>query len=96
MTERPRRERADDAIAAFGRRLAEAREAAGMTQAQVAERLGTNLPNYQRIEHGLQNVTLTTIVRLGGVLSVEPATLLTAPRSPDIRAPGRPKRPEPI
>lgn len=40
------------------RRIAEQREHAGLTQADVAERTGMTVNNYQRIEHGQQNVTI--------------------------------------
>jgi transcriptional regulator with XRE-family HTH domain len=36
----------------FGQRLREARERAGLTQAQVAERLGLRQTHISRVEHG--------------------------------------------
>jgi transcriptional regulator with XRE-family HTH domain len=69
-----------------GRRIAELRTNAGLTQAEVAEYLTTTVSNYQRIEHGLQNLTIRTLVRIGGVLGVPAASLFDKPKT---RAPGR-------
>lgn len=65
-------------MARVGRRLAELREAAGLTQARAAESLKMNLSNYQRIEHGLQNLSIRTLVRLAGVVGVPVAKLFEA------------------
>jgi transcriptional regulator with XRE-family HTH domain len=83
------------AIEEVGRRVAELRVAAKMTQAQVAEALGTTTPNYVRIEFG-QNVTLKTIVRLAKILGVDRAELLTTPLAPKApRKRGRPRKTPP-
>jgi transcriptional regulator with XRE-family HTH domain len=58
-----------------GRRIAELRSKAGLTQADVAEQLTTTVSNYQRIEHGLQNLTIRTLARIAGVLGVPVAGL---------------------
>jgi transcriptional regulator with XRE-family HTH domain len=76
---------------AVGRRISEVREEAGFTQAQVAERLGTTVSNYQRIEHGLQNTTLGMIFRIANIVKVAPMQLLAPPKRRR-RKPGRPKR----
>jgi transcriptional regulator with XRE-family HTH domain len=59
----------DKVIERVGRRIAELREDAGLTQADVAKRLDTALTNLQRMEHGLQNLTIRTMVKLAGPLA---------------------------
>jgi transcriptional regulator with XRE-family HTH domain len=73
-------------IEQIGRRIAELRTKAGFSQADVAEKLKTTVSNYQRIEHGLQNLTIRTLVRVAGVLGAPTASLLEKPTS---RRPGR-------
>lgn len=48
--------------------LADAREKAGLTQAQLAHILGTRQSNISRIEKGAQNVTLRTLERMAEAL----------------------------
>lgn len=62
-----------------GRRIAQLRRDAGLTQAKLAELLGMAVPNVQRIERGAQNITVQTVARLAAALHVEPAELLKAP-----------------
>jgi transcriptional regulator with XRE-family HTH domain len=61
-------------IEQVGCRIAEAREATGLTQAQVAERVNMTVNNYQRLEHGHQNATIKTLVRIARALDVPVAT----------------------
>jgi transcriptional regulator with XRE-family HTH domain len=78
-------------LASVGRRIGELRAQAGLTQAEAAERFGTAVSNWQRIEHGLQNLTLVTMRRIARALGVEIAALLKAPQTK--RAPpGRPRK----
>ena len=74
-----------------GRRIAEAREAAGRTQEDVASSLGLAPRNYQRIERGEQNLTIKTIVRVANELGVRPIQLWEPPRTQQ-RKPGRPAK----
>ncbi len=74
-----------------GRRLAELRQDQRLTQEQLAERLRMDANNLQRIELGMQNLTLRTIVRLANELDVRPAALLEPPRSRLVRR-GRPPK----
>jgi transcriptional regulator with XRE-family HTH domain len=60
--------------------MAELRERAGLTQAEVAERIGTTVSNYQRIEHGLQNVTLETMARVANAIGVAMVEFFGPPR----------------
>ena len=55
----------------FRRVLIGARIAAGLTQAQLAERLGTTQSAVSRLESGVQTPTLDTLYRLAEVLSVD-------------------------
>ncbi len=72
----PEDERLLDAV---GRRIGELREKAGITQAEAAERFGTTVSNWQRIEHGLQNLTLVTMAKIAHVLGVEMGAILKRP-----------------
>lgn len=67
-------------------RIGEVRRAGGATQEAIAEKLGMAVQNYQRIESGRQNITLSTLARIANVLEVEPAALLEVPTE------GRPRR----
>jgi transcriptional regulator with XRE-family HTH domain len=83
----------DRVVHLVARRIAELRAARGLTQEDVAARLGTATKNYQRIESGQQNLTIRTLARLAAVFEVEPIALWEPPVSPHRRAPGRPRRP---
>jgi transcriptional regulator with XRE-family HTH domain len=72
--------------------MAELREEAGLTQAEVAERTGMNVTNYQRIEHGRQNVTVEMIVRVANALGVKAGELFVPGESSKTRRPGRPRK----
>jgi DNA-binding XRE family transcriptional regulator len=83
----------EEVIKCIGLRIAELRAEAGLTQAQVAEKLSMILGNYQRIEYGLQNLTIQTIVRIAGVLGVPSIALWENPilrKQPAKR--GRPRK----
>jgi transcriptional regulator with XRE-family HTH domain len=49
------------------------------------------LKNYQRIERGLQNLTVKTLVRIAAALDVRIGALFDEPASREVRR-GRPKR----
>lgn len=75
-----------------GRRIAELRENAGYTQADVAERLRTTVPNYQRVEYGAQNVTLETLTKIANALGVTVAEFFSPLEQPKKRnRVGRPR-----
>lgn len=78
-------------MARVGRRIGELREAAGLTQAEAAEELGMTVSNYQRIEHGLQNLSIKTMVSVARVLGV-PVSKLFEGGTSRRRGPGRPKK----
>jgi transcriptional regulator with XRE-family HTH domain len=83
----------DAVIDHVAKRIVELRVQAGMTQAQVAERVGSTVSNYQRIEHGLQNVTVRMMVRVAGAIGVRTAELFEPLRAPKrARTVGRPSK----
>jgi transcriptional regulator with XRE-family HTH domain len=60
-------------------RIAEVRREQGFTQTELADLLGTNLRNLQRIEAG-QNLTLHTLARIAEALGTEPEELVWSSR----------------
>ena len=60
----------------FGERLRLERQRLGLTQDEVAHLAGMNVANYGKIERGIGNPVLHTIVRLAAVLGVDPAVLV--------------------
>lgn len=56
--------------------LAEIRKRKGLTQAQVAERVGVEQPTYQRWEKGKREPSFSQLFELAAVLGVDPASLL--------------------
>jgi transcriptional regulator with XRE-family HTH domain len=55
------------------------RHAASLSAAAAARRVQMHLRHWQKIEAGVVNVTLLTLVRLAVALGVEPRTLLDEP-----------------
>lgn len=66
-----------DAAATFGDRLAGAREAAGMTQADLARRLGVTLESLRSWEDDRSEPRSNRLQMLAGLLNVSIAWLLT-------------------
>jgi transcriptional regulator with XRE-family HTH domain len=66
-------------IEQVGRRIAELRERADLTQAEIAERVEMTVTNYQRIEHGHQNATIATLVKIAGAIGVPVSALWQDP-----------------
>jgi transcriptional regulator with XRE-family HTH domain len=79
----------DRAIKDVGRRIAELRRERGLTQERLAERLGIAANALQRIELGMQNLTVRSLVRLANGFGVPLAALCEPPASRTVR-PGRP------
>ena len=69
--------------------MREVRTERGETQASIAERLGMKVSNYQRMEHGQQNMTLVTLGRVAEALGVPVGALFVRPRG-ERGGPGRP------
>jgi transcriptional regulator with XRE-family HTH domain len=65
-------------VATFGDRLAGAREAAGLTQEQLAQRLGVRLTTLQNWEDDLSEPRGNRLQMLAGMLNVSLRWLLTA------------------
>jgi transcriptional regulator with XRE-family HTH domain len=64
-------------IRALRANLRRQRSVLGLSQEEVAERLGMATRHYQKIESGELNVTMATLCKVADVLRIEPATLLT-------------------
>lgn len=62
-----------------GARIAAVRESAGVTQEDLASRLGITARNVQRVEAGSQNLTLQTIERFVRAMGMDPNVVLTIP-----------------
>lgn len=56
---------------AIAHKLGVAREKAGLSQAQLAEKLGTDQASISRIERGQRNITLETLAKLAKVLGLK-------------------------
>jgi DNA-binding XRE family transcriptional regulator len=54
----------------FGTRCRNARMAAGLTQAQVADAVGISIPTYKKYEQGVSLPNVETTVRIAQVLKV--------------------------
>jgi transcriptional regulator with XRE-family HTH domain len=82
--------------AAFGGRLRQLREAAGLSQAQLAEKAGMHRFSVAKIERGERVPGWDTVLALGKALGV-PCTAFdveegTQPPADAPRGPGRPKK----
>jgi transcriptional regulator with XRE-family HTH domain len=67
---------ASDASRMLGQRVLAERQRVGITQMDAAHLAGLNVAHYGRIERGMGNPNLETLVRLAGVLGVDPAELV--------------------
>ena len=80
---------------AFGRRLAELREAAGLTQATLAEKGGIPLGTIRELEQGRREPLFSNMQKLAAALSVSldgwPAAALPDSPPPTTRERGRPR-----
>lgn len=66
------------AMATFGERLARLRKDAGITQTELARRIGGSQSAISQIEKGERKPSYDTIQQLAGALGVTPAYLLGA------------------
>jgi transcriptional regulator with XRE-family HTH domain len=60
----------------LGERVLAERQRVGITQMDVANLAGINVAHYGRIERGIGNPNLETLIRLAGVLGVDPGDLV--------------------
>ncbi len=64
----------------IGTRLRAARNRLGLTQTEVAEKLGISFQQVQKYERGDNRLALSTVARIRDVLCIEPIDLLPALR----------------
>ncbi|MGC5167775.1 helix-turn-helix domain-containing protein [Luteimicrobium sp. DT211] len=74
-------------LAHVGSLVRSARRHRGLTQAQLADRLGTSQSAVHRIEQGAQNVSLDMLTRIGAALD-SPIVTLGAPQHTHLRVTG--------
>jgi len=79
---------------AFGARLRELREGAGLTQQQLAEAIGSTVRNISRLETGAQEATWPTVLKLCQALGVECTAFTQPPADPEPSGRGRPRKAE--
>ncbi len=72
----------EDYLRKIGQRIRETRIQRSLTQAQLAERLGTSQGAITRIERGLQNLSLDMLARIGDALDSEIVALGARPDVP--------------
>lgn len=70
----------------FGKRVRRARIELGLSQENVAELAQMHVTNYGKIERGIANPSLVTILRIASVLGVDVATLTTGLGRDDLPA----------
>ena len=68
--------RVDETTRRFGANVRAARLARGWTQEDLSARTGLAVVQISRIERGVREIRLTTLLRLLTALDVEPRTLL--------------------
>jgi len=76
-----------DEGALFGARLREMRIERGLTQPDLAGRVGTSASNISDLERGIKVPTLTTVVRLAGALDCRVTELVDV--LDDVTSPAR-------
>ena len=63
-------------MSVFGERLRRARQAAGLTQKQVAEQLHLHRSTYTKYEQGAAEPSLATLYELTKILGADPMVLI--------------------
>jgi transcriptional regulator with XRE-family HTH domain len=76
-----------------GRRIAELRQDAGLTQQEFAERLEMSGQYLRRVEAGEVNLSVRSLVKFAQAIRVEVEELFALPR--DRKRPGRGRPPKP-
>jgi transcriptional regulator with XRE-family HTH domain len=81
----------------FAVKLRELREAAGLTQVQLAERAGLHLHSLTKLEHGEREPAWSTVLELARALGVEVGVFALSPSAeppiaPDPKPRGRPAK----
>lgn len=75
-----------------GRRIAELREGAGLTQQQFAERLEMSGQYLRRVEAGEINLSIRSLVKFAQAVRVEVESLFVPPENWRRRGRGRPPK----
>jgi transcriptional regulator with XRE-family HTH domain len=84
----------DRLVQDVGRRLAELREARGLTQQEVADELGVSMRHVQAVEAGTKNLTLRSIAVFANAVRARLPEVFEPPIA-SRRGPGRPKKTRP-
>jgi DNA-binding XRE family transcriptional regulator len=69
----------DAALQRFGKRLRQARERAGMTQADAARAAGTTQGSWSKLENGQLDPTLGLVLRIVGLFRLDSIEALFGP-----------------
>jgi transcriptional regulator with XRE-family HTH domain len=77
----------------FPGRLRELREAAGLTQAQLAEKVGVGRDAVARWEAGVREPGWSYVLALGEALGVDCTAFTVKPEDAPPHGPGRPRKP---
>jgi transcriptional regulator with XRE-family HTH domain len=85
---------ARSALLHFGLRVVEERNARGLTQEQLAEKVGISRRHLNRIEGGNVDLGLVRVAEFAHVLKVELSALFSAPAASTARRVGRPGKRE--
>lgn len=82
----------EELIQNVGRRIAELREDADLTQQVFADRLGMSPQYLRRVESGGMNLSIKSLVRFADGLGVAVVDLFAVPHRTVKRNPGRPPK----
>ncbi len=69
----------DDLYTLFGRQLRATRREAGLTQQEVAERVGLTRTSITNIERGMQHISLRQLYLFAAAVGLHPAQMLPRP-----------------
>jgi transcriptional regulator with XRE-family HTH domain len=72
-------------LSQIGLRVLRRRQDLGLSQKELADRLGIAQTNVARIEHGKQNLTVRTLIKLAEALDMTAAELFVGIAPPDAR-----------
>lgn len=73
-----------EAARILGKRLRDRRMELGLSQYEVASLSQVDLANYGKVERGVGNPTLTTLLQLAVTLELEPQSLLDGLAEPEL------------
>ncbi len=79
----------DVLLSRIGLRVLRRRQELGLTQTELADRIGIGRPNIYRIEHGKQNVTVDTLCKLADALGITAVELFSGTAPTASRGPKR-------